>query len=72
MRSRPQSHNVLTSTEVCAWLQIHSQTLYRLIRHHGFPCFRMGSDYRFNVEQVEQWARDQERALSEKRTRERS
>jgi len=32
----------------------------------------MGSDYRFNVEQVEQWARDQERALSEKRTRERS
>ena len=67
MRRRPQSHNVLTSAEVCAWLQIHSQTLYRLIRHHGFPCFRMGSDYRFNREQIVAWAREQEQLLKKQR-----
>jgi excisionase family DNA binding protein len=58
---------VMTVHQVCTFLQISPATLYRLLQHHQFPAFKLGSDWRFNVEQVEQWARDQERALTAQR-----
>lgn len=51
----------MTVDEVCTYLKIHKSTLYRLVRHHQFPAFKMGDDWRFNVEQVIEWAQLMER-----------
>jgi excisionase family DNA binding protein len=52
---------VMTVDEVCTYLRIHKSTLYRLLKHHRFPAFRMGDEWRFNVEDVYEWARLMER-----------
>lgn len=48
-------HEVMTVGEVCALLRIHQSTLYRLLKRGKFPCFKVGSDYRFNREQIDKW-----------------
>lgn len=50
---------ILTTKEAAAWLRIHPATLYRQARDGKIPSFRMGSDYRFSVRQLEEWTREQ-------------
>jgi excisionase family DNA binding protein len=46
---------VMTVREVSAYLRVHPSTLYRLLKRHQVPAFRIGSDWRFNVEAVDRW-----------------
>jgi excisionase family DNA binding protein len=46
---------VMTTREVCAYLGIHKSTLFRLIASRKIPFFRIGSDYRFNQEEIDEW-----------------
>jgi excisionase family DNA binding protein len=56
MAGRPQNaHNVLASSssimtlvEVAEFLRVNPSTHYRLLKESRIPCFRVGSDYRFN------------------------
>jgi excisionase family DNA binding protein len=34
-------------------------TIYRLLRRHQIPAFRVGSDWRFNIEQIDRWRLEQ-------------
>jgi excisionase family DNA binding protein len=52
---------VMTAKEVCSYLHIHRATLYRLIRTAKIPFFRIGSDYRFNLEEIDLWRFDNAR-----------
>ena len=45
----------MTLEEVAAFLRVHQSTVYRLLRTHSIPAFKMGSDWRFNQESIEQW-----------------
>jgi excisionase family DNA binding protein len=56
----------MTVAEVCAYLRCHRITLYRLIRKGQIPCFRVGSDWRFNGEEIDKWRRDQEQVTKTK------
>jgi excisionase family DNA binding protein len=49
----------LTVAELSEFLHIHKTTIYRLLRQRKLPGFRIGSDWRFSLEAVEEWARDQ-------------
>jgi excisionase family DNA binding protein len=51
---------VLTVGEVAVFLQIHPSTVYRLLKNRRIPAFRMGSDWRFNQESIEQWVKKME------------
>jgi len=51
---------VMTVAEICQLLRIHQTTLYRMIKKHEIPYFRMGSDYRFNRQVIDEWRRAQE------------
>lgn len=51
---------VMTVHEVSNYLQIHPSTLYRMIRRSQIPAFRIGSDWRFNVEAIDTWRRQME------------
>jgi excisionase family DNA binding protein len=52
---RSTTSEVLTVAEVAEYLRIHRCTIYRLIKARKLPYFKIGSDYRFNREQIDQW-----------------
>jgi excisionase family DNA binding protein len=46
---------VLTLGEVAEFLHVHPSTVYRLLKDHTIPAFKVGSDWRFNQESIERW-----------------
>ena len=46
---------VMTVAELSNYLRIHRSTIYRLVRTGNLPGFRIGSDWRFNVEEIDKW-----------------
>jgi len=68
MAGRPQnarnvpasSSSIMTLVEVAEFLRVNPSTLYRLLKKSRIPCFRVGSDYRFNRASVEEWIRSNE------------
>lgn len=50
-----QPAKVLTVREVSDYLRVHPSTIYRLLRQRQLPAFRVGSDWRFNVEAIDRW-----------------
>ncbi len=49
------SENVMTLEEVSEYLRVHPSTIYRLLKKHLIPAFKVGSDWRFNRTSIEQW-----------------
>ena len=49
---------VLTVKEVADYLKVHSFTVYKLLRNQELPGFRIGTDWRFNKERIDQWMAD--------------
>jgi excisionase family DNA binding protein len=52
---------VLTVAEVAEYLHVHPSTIYRLLRKREIPAFRVGSDWRFNRESIDDWRTARER-----------
>lgn len=48
--------NVLTLEEVASYLRVHPSTIYRLLKKGRLPAFKVGSDWRFNLESIDNWA----------------
>ena len=46
---------IMTVAEVAQYLQVHPSTLYRLIRRHQIPAFKIGTDSRFDRDAIEKW-----------------
>jgi excisionase family DNA binding protein len=46
---------MMTVREVCAYLRVSRVTIYRLLKENQIPAFRVGSDWRFNIEQIDHW-----------------
>ena len=46
---------VMTTKEVADYLRVHQSTVYKLLRRRKVPAFRIGSDWRFNKSQIDQW-----------------
>lgn len=55
---------VMTTQEVADYLHIHTSTVYKLAKRGTLPSFRVGSDWRFNLTQVDEW-----RALQEQKVK---
>jgi excisionase family DNA binding protein len=56
---------VITVGELAEYLRVHRSTLYRLLKTRQLPGFKVGSDWRFNVEAIDQWRMQQGTALKE-------
>ena len=54
--------NVLTLAEVADYLRVNRSTVYRLIKRGALPGFKIGSDWRFNLESIDRWCAEAERA----------
>jgi excisionase family DNA binding protein len=60
-RSLSATSKVLTVTELCTYLKVDRKTVYRLIRTGKLPAFKIGSDWRFNVEEIDRWRVEREK-----------
>ena len=61
---RPEA-KVITIGELAEYLRVHRSTLYRLLKRQQLPGFKIGSDWRFNVETIDEWRMQQSTALNE-------
>ncbi len=50
---------VLTVRELSNYLRVHPSTIYRLLKKGQLPGFKVGSDWRFNIEAIDRWRLDQ-------------
>ncbi len=47
---------ILDINDLAAQLKVHPSTIYRRLKHGGGPPgFKVGSDWRFEQEQVDRW-----------------
>jgi excisionase family DNA binding protein len=46
---------VMTLDEVASYLRVHPSTIYRLLKKRQLPAFKVGSDWRFNLESIDRW-----------------
>jgi excisionase family DNA binding protein len=49
--------NILTVSELASYFRVHQATIYRLLKSRELPAFRVGSDWRFDRETIDEWIR---------------
>ena len=45
----------LTVQEVSDYLNVCRATVYKMLKRRQIPAFRVGSDWRFRIEAIDQW-----------------
>ena len=50
---------IMTTKEVAAYLRCHPSTIYKLLRQNRLPAFKVGSDYRFDIDALDVWSSQQ-------------
>jgi len=55
VRSEKRDNILLTVKDVAAYLQVNQTTIYRLLRQSEIPAFKLGGDWRFNIESIDEW-----------------
>lgn len=53
---RDEMPELMLVPEVAAWLKIHTSSVYRMIKRKAIPYFRIGSDYRFDTQELRGWS----------------
>ena len=56
-----QERRILTVAELARYLRVNMSTIYRLIRNKELPAFRVGRDWRFKREAIENWMRERQK-----------
>jgi excisionase family DNA binding protein len=56
---------LVTVKELSSYLRVHPSTIYRLLKRGEIPGFRLGSDWRFNLEAIDRWRLKQAGELDE-------
>ncbi len=52
---------LLTIDDVATYMQVSRFTVYRLAKEHPIPATKIGRQWRFQKEEIEQWMREQSR-----------
>ncbi|MBI3996079.1 MAG: helix-turn-helix domain-containing protein [Candidatus Omnitrophica bacterium] len=51
----------LTVEEVAAYFGVNATTVYRLVKQGRLPAFKVGNQWRFSQNRLEEWVADRER-----------
>ena len=65
--SKDEMDSVLTVQNVAEYLHVHPSTLYRLLKRKQLPAFKIGSEWRFNLESINRWRAEAEQNLKKSR-----
>jgi len=60
--SKAERARILTLENVADYLRVHPSTIYRLLKKGQLPAFKVGRDWRFNLESIDRWRSDAERS----------
>jgi excisionase family DNA binding protein len=50
-----ETASVLTVKDLCSYLKLDQSRVYRLIESGNLPAFKVGSEWRFNVDDIDRW-----------------
>jgi excisionase family DNA binding protein len=62
---KPDRSRIMTVRELADYLSVHPTTIYRQLRLGQLPAFKVGSDWRFNVEAIDRWCRGQDSSTAQ-------
>ena len=65
MNNIAQQEELLTAKEASKYLKISPRTLYRHIRKHQIPAFKLGGEWRFIKSELDKWLIRKVQELSE-------
>ena len=51
-------HDILTVEEVARYLKVTERHVYKLLSDRKIPAFKVGGDWRFKKEQLENWIQE--------------
>lgn len=51
---------MMTLGQLAAYLKVHPSTIYRQLKKHNIPAFKIGRDWRFNRESIDKWRLEQQ------------
>jgi excisionase family DNA binding protein len=57
---KPDNSRIMTVRELADYLRVPPITIYRQLKCGQLPAFRVGSDWRFNVEAIDRWCLEQD------------
>ena len=57
---KSDNSRVMTVKELSDYLKVHPSTVYRQLKRGQPPAFKVGSDWRFNVESIDRWRLEQD------------
>lgn len=57
----------VTVDEICTYLNVSNETIYKWIDQMGLPAHKVGRRWMFKREQVDEWVQSGDAALEEKR-----
>jgi excisionase family DNA binding protein len=60
MVMKNETSRVLTVKELSDYLKVHPSTIYRQLKRGRLPAFKVGSDWRFNIESIDRWRLEQD------------
>ena len=60
MKRHVPATRLLTVKEDANYLHVSRTTIFRLVKRHVLPAFKIGTDWRLNVEQIDSWRAEQE------------
>lgn len=58
-----EDSKVMTVKELSNYLKVHPSTVYRQLKRGNLPAFKVGSDWRFNIESIDRWRLKQDAGL---------
>ncbi len=54
-RRHTAATRLLAVGEVANYLHVSRSTIHRLLKRNEIPAFKVGRDWRFNVEEIDRW-----------------
>jgi excisionase family DNA binding protein len=54
---------ILTVADVARYLQVHDSTIYRMLKKGTIPGFRVASEWRFSMMEIDKWRQGLEAAM---------
>ena len=55
MTAKPPAHEAFLTTEEVEYLQVNLRTVYRLIKSKSIPAVRVGRQWRFKRQDIDDW-----------------
>jgi excisionase family DNA binding protein len=54
-QKKPQTSTLMTVKDVATYLSVTERTVYRLVKDHRLPAYKVGGQWRFKADMIESW-----------------